>query len=427
MAAPAHQKAPATAARKPLPRNVRKATLAARVGHRVAEARTPAKTVETRATTPTPAPVEIDLEPQIDCEDKAPSLGEVLGSTRPPRWLWVGLLAIAVLGAVVLKRSLAGLQLEQSDVFAFAHSTKEWAPKTLGFIDELVSQKDTAAPAPAREASHEVALRRDGHVSIPGGILVFPSSFHPKADGSYDLLIHFHGNTRVVKESAEVASLNAAVAIVNLGIGSAPYEEYYAVPGTYEDLLASIDSGLKRRGLPNPHVEHIALSGWSAGYGSISTILQLRRGKDPLDAILILDGIHAGWEAGALNARQLKPFADAAERAKKGEIYFGITHSAIDPKTYASTSATADYLVSGVGASWMPRDAERDAPQYLRLESMKGAVPPRLEKTMEPTREARVGSFHVIGYRGETKEHHMAHLFQMGATLLPELVARWSR
>jgi hypothetical protein len=419
MAAPAQQKPPATAARKPLPRNLRKATLAARVGHRVAESRTP-KT-QTRATTPTPAPVEVD----IDLEDKAPSLGEVLESARPPRSLWLALLVIAVLGVVVLKRALAGLQLEQSDVFAFAHSTKEWAPKTLGFIDELVSQRQTAAPIPAQEGPREVALRRDGHVSIPGGILVFPSSFHPKADGGYDLLIHFHGNTKVVKESAEVANLDAAVAIVNLGIGSAPYEEYYAVPGTYEDLLAPIDSGLKRRGLPNPHVEHIALSGWSAGYGSISTILQLRRGKDPLDAILILDGIHAGWEGGALNARQLKPFADAAERAKKGEIYFGITHSAIDPKTYASTTATADYLLTSVDGSWTPRDAQRDAPHYLRLESMKGAVPPRLEKTMEPTREARVGSFHLLGYRGETKEHHMAHLFQMGATLLPELVARW--
>ncbi len=421
------QKSP-SATRRPLPRNVRKATFTARVGQRVAESRVPAKKHETRATTPTPAPVELDIGPSIedtDLEDKAPSLSEVLASTKPPRALWLALLVIAVLGAVVMKRSLSGLQLEQIDVFAFAHSTKEWGPKTLGFIDDLVSKREAALPAPAQEGPREVALRRDGHVSIPGGILVFPSSFRPKADGGYDLFIHFHGNTQVVKESAEVAGLDAAVAIVNLGIGSAPYEDYYAVPGTYEDLLASIDSGLKRRGLPNPHAQHIALSGWSAGYGSISTILQLRKGKDPLDAIVILDGIHAGWEAGALNNRQLKPFADAAERAKNGEIYFGITHSAIDPKTYASTSATADYLVNSVGASWVARDAQKDAPNYLRLESMKGAVPPRLEKTMEPTREARIGSFHVLGYRGETKEHHMAHLFQMGATLLPELVARW--
>jgi hypothetical protein len=56
---------------------------------------------------------------------------------------------------------------------------------------------------------------------------------------------------------------------------------------------------------------------------------------------------------------------------------------------------------------------------------MKGAVSKRLEKRMEPTSEARKGSLHVVGYRGDTKEHHMAHLFQMGATLLPELVARW--
>ncbi len=31
----------------------------------------------------------------------------------------------------------------------------------------------------------------------------------------------------------------------------------------------------------------------------------------------------------------------------------------------------------------------------------------------------------VRGYRGETPEHHMAHLLQMGATVLPELASRW--
>ena len=44
---------------------------------------------------------------------------------------------------------------------------------------------------------------------------------------------------------------------------------------------------------------------------------------------------------------------------------------------------------------------------------------------MEPVSEATVGTFHVRGYRGNTPEHHMAHLLQMSATVLPELVARW--
>jgi len=31
----------------------------------------------------------------------------------------------------------------------------------------------------------------------------------------------------------------------------------------------------------------------------------------------------------------------------------------------------------------------------------------------------------VRGYRGNTPEHHMAHLLQMGATVMPELAERW--
>ena len=86
------------------------------------------------------------------------------------------------------------------------------------------------------------------------------------------------------------------------------------------------------------------------------------------------------------------------------------------------TTATAGYLLTAVGAHRGPPAPE---PQYFALASMKGAVAKDREKTMEPTSEARVGGLIVRGYRGETPEHHMAHLFQMAATVLPELVHRW--
>ncbi len=44
---------------------------------------------------------------------------------------------------------------------------------------------------------------------------------------------------------------------------------------------------------------------------------------------------------------------------------------------------------------------------------------------MIPTTEASVGELHVRGFRGNTPEHHMAHLLQMASTVLPELVERW--
>jgi hypothetical protein len=303
------------------------------------------------------------------------------------------------------------------------------------------------------EAPPPMKLNRWGHVSVPGGILVLPSTFDT-TDGSYDLLIHFHGNTAVVKESVEVAKLNAAVAIINLGVGSGPYEEYYAEPGTYEELLSAVDHGLKQRGVLTPHLRRVALSGWSAGYGAVSTILHVRKRIDPLDAVLLFDGIHCSWEgassaawaqagasadpagmspelaaarsSGAINSRQLGSFLEAAKDAADGRIYFGITHSEIDPVTYASTTLASGYLVKEVGAETTPLDPVKDAPSYVELESMANAVDHSKEKAMEPVSESRKGSFHVLAYKGVTQEHHMAHLFEMSQTLLPELVARWS-
>lgn len=402
-------------ARRELPRNTRRAHLAARVGQRAAERRS----LSGAAESPTPPPAIV--------ASSAPAKKAATAREARTRTPWITFVLLGILCVFGVKRGLSDAEIvlpTTAELMAMVQTSlaHNAHASSASLLDGLVRE----APKP-EPAGDRVKLRRDGHVSIPGGILVLPESFQPRSDGAYDLLIHFHGNTAVVRESAEVAHLDAAVAIVNLGIGSAPYEEFYAVPGTYEELLESVRVGLERRGLAKGRLRRVALSGWSAGYGAISTILQVRRKEDNLDAVLILDGIHCGWENGELNHRQMKPFASLAERAAESELLFTITHSEIDPITYASTSATADYLVAKTGTSRAPRDAVRDAPAYLELESMKGAVSKKLEKQMEPTTEAKKGLFHVRGFRGETKEHHMAHLFQMGATVLPELVSRWSR
>jgi hypothetical protein len=410
-----------------LPRNVRRAALA----ERLAERRSSSLGVQSveRVCTPTPPPVIVDRLPTAPEGMPERSFAPALREPEPriSRALLLGLLALAVLALGAIGRATDGMPL-------MANASTRAA---LGVVDGLLRGHRLPSAVGAAWAANEAEpiekgpasspLRRDGHVSVPGGIVVFPSSFTPDEDGSYDLYVHFHGNTSVVRESAEVAKLDAAVVIINLGIGSAPYEEFYAVPGTYEELLDSVKSALERRGVEHPQLRRVALGGWSAGYGAISTILQVQKKRDLLDAVLVYDGIHCGWEGGELNRRQLRPFTLAAERAVAGELYFGITHSEIDPRTYASTSSTAEHLVAAVGARFEDRDPERDAPTYLSLESMKGAVAKKLEKHMEPYREVRRGELHVVGYRGETKEHHMAHLFQMGATLLPELVDRWSK
>ncbi|WP_437734796.1 hypothetical protein [Sorangium sp. So ce1335] len=344
------------------------------------------------------------------------------------------LAAATVIGVVALTaRAIAARMLPGASAEAFpamtpvsrallvaSRAARDGAAARVLVAPEVFARWQGSTPPPA--------IRHDGYASIRGGVLFTPESFKPTGS-SYDLVLHFHGNTQLVRESAEVAGLNAAVAVINLGIGSGAYEELYAQPGMYESLLADIDRAVAQRGLPTPRLRRVALSSWSAGYGAVAKILELRRGVDNLDAILVTDGIHCGFapeQPSGLNTLQLASFARAAQRAAEGQILFTITHSEIDPVTYASSSATASYLLGAAAGYPVERTIALDAPPHLRLRAAEGAVSKKLEKQMIPTTEAHVGELHVRGFRGNTPEHHMAHLLQMASTVLPELVERWS-
>ena len=391
----------------------------------------------------TPAPLTVELSADLPLEALLAEVAvEPLTLSEPERAIQaivrprarsrvaLAAAALTVAGAATLAFVTASHALS---------SARASAPKLLA---SLVSQAHVAtlaelgAPEPPSEDPPEntvdsslpradAHVQREGYAHIPGGVLYLPDTF-ASADGTYDLYLHFHGNVRVVRESAEHAGLNAVVAVVNLGTNSAPYLDGFAVPGSYEELLASIDRAVMARGLTHPHRRRVAIGSWSGGYGAISAILEQKNGLSSLDAILVLDGIHCGFsedDPKALNARILSPFFDATRRAAEGKILFSITHSEIDPIAYAGTYLTAGYLLDLVHGRRTEPKAE--PPEHVQLKAAEGAVSKALEKWMEPISEATVGTFHVRGYRGNTPEHHMAHLLQMSATVLPELVSRW--
>jgi hypothetical protein len=378
------------------------------------------------AATPTPPPVAVSLEetalPPISVQPVVVPEPE----PAPPRGLRRLAMTVAALGLFVGAALAAG-----GAPRAAADPGAPAAPPVAATAPpprvDLHPEDPGYAPPPAppsgpRADAHVV---HTGHASIPGGILFMPQTF-ASADGAYDLYLHFHGNTRVVAESAEVAGVNAVVAVVNLGVNSGPYLDAYEEPGTYERLLASIDRAVGERGLEHPHLRRVAWGSWSGGYGAISRIFELGRGLQTLDAIFVLDGIHCGFlednRVKALDVRIIAPFLDMAKQAAEGKFLFSITHSEIDPGAYAGTWQTAAYLLDAVGGT--PGEPE-DPPEHVTIRAAEGAVSKKLEKRMEPTYEARVGFFHVRGYRGNTPEHHMAHLLQMGATAMPELAERW--
>ena len=381
--------------------------------------------------TASPDPEQDQTPPPISVVFAGPESGPGAraGASRAPetggrgQHLAVGLAALALFVGGAL--GLAGAPRAAAQAESFQpreHFTVSRAPAL------------AAAPAPAEAAwvappepsgpRADAHVNREGYAHIPGGVVFVPSTFSSE-DGAYDLYLHFHGNTRVVLESAERAGLNAIVAVVNLGINSAPYLDGYEEPGSYERTLGAIGRALGERGLDHPRLRRAAIGSWSGGYGAVSRILEHDTGTETLDAVLILDGIHCGFlpeDPRALNVRIISPFLTGARRAAEGDFLFSITHSEIDPGTYAGTSLTAAYLLDAVHGT---RTAPGAAPEHLQLRAAEGAVSRKLEKHMEPTYEATVGMFHVRGYRGNTPEHHMAHLLQMGATVLPELAERW--
>jgi hypothetical protein len=281
---------------------------------------------------------------------------------------------------------------------------------------------ETAPDAPADAASEPAA-----HVKVGRGVLYIPRSFRTD-DGSFDLLLHFHGNTRLVEESANEAELNALVHVSNLGTGSKAYERHFAVPGAFPKLLERIEKEAVQLGVDEAKIRRIAISSWSAGYGAVYRILQPDENLERIDALMMLDGLHLGYvdEAqGTVDERHLAPFVRFAEAATGEKKLFILTHSEIRTHGYASAKTTADILLGQLGGTRRPVDPTESSPAKVDFEEARKALPRNFEQWLEATSTGTIGNFHLWGYSGRTPEHHMAHLVQMSVTVLPQLVKRW--
>ena len=56
-------------------------------------------------------------------------------------------------------------------------------------------------------------------------------------------LIHFHGAPPVLEAAFEKSGIDGVLVIYNWGIGSGAYEDPFAAPGTFSQVIASITAG----------------------------------------------------------------------------------------------------------------------------------------------------------------------------------------
>ena len=205
------------------------------------------------------------------------------------------------------------------------------------------------------------------------------------------LLIHFHGATWL-PEAAAAKQERTAVVAVQLRSGSSVYVRPFEREERFGEL---IDEARRACGC---ELEPVVLSAWSAGYGAVRQILRSPHNYETVDAVLLLDALHAGYVNGApgpgeseLEGDDLAVFVQFARDAVAEKKQLIITHTEVFPGTFASTTETSDYV----------------------LRQLELARTPVLEWGPMGTQqlsEVRAGKLYVAGYAGNSAPDHVDQL-----------------
>ncbi len=287
-------------------------------------------------------------------------------------------------------------------------------PAHAGVSEEVVDVAQRAGVEALGGGALSASVSAENHrpvrtVTLAGRLVAVPRGC-ASVERGYDAVVHFHGAPSAVESAYARSGLSAVLLVINLGLGSGPYENRFQDPEALDRQLAALDRVVKKLCPGSGNMNRLALSAWSAGYGAIIRILGHESAANRVDAVLLSDGMHAAFEpvgVRQVSAVHMESFTRFAERAAAGEKLFAITHSSIVTPDYASTTETASYLIEKQGI-------ERSEPN---------TVEPR--PAMTSTSRASRGGFSVAGYAGTTPEAHADHLHALGDTLFPLLQARW--
>lgn len=243
------------------------------------------------------------------------------------------------------------------------------------------------------------------------GRIAIPQKGGHTANWGYDVLVHFHGHTALRMMLAQVARGVSFVGI-DLGNGSGAYSDAFQAPESWPLLRESIENALRAHsGRPEAHIRHVALTAWSAGYGAVNEILKYH--ADDIDAVILLDALHAAWDpmSGSGGRRKVvagpvEPTVEFARQALADDKIFVFTHSEVDPVTYPSTSRTAAFLLDELGLDEQAANSTSDPFGLL------GAVD--------------IGGVHVWSYRGNDKPAHCAQLAHIDRAVRDVLEPAWN-
>ncbi len=152
------------------------------------------------------------------------------------------------------------------------------------------------------------------------------------------------------------------LAAVDIGIASEPYRETFRDARTFGQMLLAVEREMQKRSSnTRAFAQNITLSAWSAGYGAVSELLAQPTAQSGVGSVVLLDGLHAGFDGAGLDAAKLAPFLHFAKQAAEGKRLMFTCPSSIRTPGYASTTQTARYPGGASG-----RQTERHDCRLLR-------------------------------------------------------------
>jgi hypothetical protein len=236
------------------------------------------------------------------------------------------------------------------------------------------------------------------------GKLTFPKSLVGSTSSQFDLVVHLHGEEPVRREVVE-----SGQPLVLLAITLGPAESYAPLlTGAHANraIIAEVEQALSKRLGRDVRARKVALSAWSAGFVGVAAAVSNDAGN-AVDAVVLIDGLHAPRNNRAAFEAQLDPFLKYARLAVAGQRFMFISHSSIDPPDFASTTESAHYLMQRLGGR----------PEAVRRQDAFG---------LELVELFSRGDLHIRGYAGNDKADHCAQLALL-RDVYRTLGERWSK
>ena len=223
-------------------------------------------------------------------------------------------------------------------------------------------------------------------VPLSQGHFVAPRDFGLDESGHFNLVLHFNGDEPVRREWIKS---QAPFVLYTLTAPASQYAPLMSGSHWSAAIVAEIERALSKASGRTARVGRVALSAWSAGFVAVEAALA--QPANDIDAVILIDGLHAPRDNNAAFRAQMQPFVDYAARAAEHHGLFVVSHSAIDPPGFASTTECAHYLIASLGGR----------PTPVRRADALG---------LELVEYFSRGNFHVLGYAGNNTADHCAQL-----------------